>query len=211
MQWIFHLPTRASRRMYPVPPQTAQRTRSWSLTAPATLANEKAVAALPCIHHIVDANRLTWPGVGHHPDCQFASFIHASQQREPTWDLIIATRRKCRNWLSLNPPEKQKRHGSAYHQEAPLLSQGASAALWCLVVAALSTYPSLLVCAERLPAPKLQVCHLFAVLPRNPRFTRMLRLHGGSSSGEDKEEEKDGLKISRRDAYHQDAHLFWEG
>jgi hypothetical protein len=147
------------------------------------------VAALPCIQHILDANRLTWSGVGHHADCQFASFIHASQQREPTWDLIIDTRRKCRNWLRLHPSEKQKRHGSAYHQEAPLFSQGAIATLWCVVVAALRTHPSLLVCAERLPAPKLQVCHLFAVVPRNPRFTRMLRLRGGSSSGEDKEEE----------------------
>jgi hypothetical protein len=38
--------------------------------------------------------------------------------------------------------------------------KGASAALRCLVVAALSTYPGMRVCAERLPAPKLQVCHL---------------------------------------------------
>ena len=62
------------------------------------------------------------------------------------------------------------------------------AALWCVVVVFLSTYPGLLVCAERLPAPKFQVCHLFAVLPRNALFT--LRLRGGSSSGEDKEEAK---------------------
>jgi hypothetical protein len=91
----------------------------------------RGCSSLHSVQHILDANRLTWSGVGHHPDCQFASFIHASQQREPTWDLIIATRRKCRNWLSLKPPEKQKRHGSAYHQEAPLFSQGASAALVC--------------------------------------------------------------------------------
>jgi hypothetical protein len=63
------------------------------------------VAALPCIQHILDANRLTWSGVGHHPDCRFASFIHASQQREQTWDLMIDTRRKCRNWLRLDPPD----------------------------------------------------------------------------------------------------------
>ncbi len=31
-------------------------------------------------------------------------FIHASQQQEPTWDLIIDTRRKCRSWLRLNAP-----------------------------------------------------------------------------------------------------------
>ena len=53
-------------------------------------------------------------------------------------------------------------------------------ALWCVVVIFLSTYPGLLVCAERLPAPKF--------LPRNTLFT--LRLRGGSSSGEDKEEAK---------------------
>ena len=76
-----------------------------SLSAPAMLPNEEAVAALPCIQHILDANRLTWPDVRHHPDCQFASFIHASQQQEPTWDLIIDTRRKCRSWLRLNPPD----------------------------------------------------------------------------------------------------------
>ena len=86
-------------------PQTTQRIRSWSLSAPATLPNEQAVAALPCIQHILDANRLTWPGVGQHPDCPFASFIHASQQQEPTWDPIIDTRRKCRNWLRSNSPD----------------------------------------------------------------------------------------------------------
>jgi hypothetical protein len=67
-------------------------------------------------------------------------------------------------------------------------SQGASEAMWGVVVAALSTYPGVIVGAEGLAAPKLQVCHLFAVLRRNPRFTTMLRLRGGSSSGEDKEE-----------------------
>jgi hypothetical protein len=35
-----------------------QRTRWWSLAAPATLPNEQAVAALPHIQHILDANRL---------------------------------------------------------------------------------------------------------------------------------------------------------
>ena len=85
-------------------PQTTPRTRNWSLTAPATLRSEQAVAALPCIQHILDANRLTWSDVGHHPDCQCASFIHASQQQEPTWDLIMDTRRKYRNWLRRNPP-----------------------------------------------------------------------------------------------------------
>ena len=84
--------------------QTTQRSRSWSPTAPATLPNEQAVAAFPCIQQILDANRLTWPGVGLHPDCQFASFIHASQQQEPPRDPIIDTRRKCRRWLRLNPP-----------------------------------------------------------------------------------------------------------
>ena len=80
------------------------RSRSWTLTAPAALPNEQAVADLPCIQHILDANRLTWSDVGLHPDCPFASFIHASQQQEPTWDLIIDTRRKCRSWLRRNPP-----------------------------------------------------------------------------------------------------------
>jgi len=30
---------------------------------------------------------------------------HAGQQQEPTWDLIIDTRRKCRSWLRLDPPD----------------------------------------------------------------------------------------------------------
>ena len=30
---------------------------------------------------------------------------HAGQQQEPTWDLIIDTRRKGRTWLRLNPPD----------------------------------------------------------------------------------------------------------
>jgi hypothetical protein len=63
------------------------------------------VAALPCIQRILDANHLTWPDVGHHPDCPFAIFIHASQQHEPTRDLIIDTRRKCRTWLRFKPPD----------------------------------------------------------------------------------------------------------
>jgi hypothetical protein len=81
------------------------RTRSWSLTAPATLPHEEAVAALPCIQHTLDANRLTWSDVRLHPDRPFASFIHASPQQEPTWDLIIDTRRKCRKRLRLNSPD----------------------------------------------------------------------------------------------------------
>jgi hypothetical protein len=63
----------------------------------------KPLADLHCIQHILDANRLTWSDVGHHPDCQFASFIHASQQQEPNLELIIDTRRSCRSWLRLNP------------------------------------------------------------------------------------------------------------
>ena len=86
-------------------PQTTQRSRSWTLTAPATLPNEQAVAALPCIQHILDAHRLTWSGVGHHPDCQFSSFIHASPQQETTWDPIIDTRRKCRKRLWRDSPD----------------------------------------------------------------------------------------------------------
>jgi hypothetical protein len=93
-------------KMHCRPPQATQRTRSWSFTAPATLPNEQAVAALPCIQHILDANRLTWSDVGHHPDGQFASFIHASQRQEPNGDLIIDTRRKCRSWLRLKPPRR---------------------------------------------------------------------------------------------------------
>ncbi len=61
-----------NRKMEQRRPQTTQGSRSWSLTAPATLPNEQAVAAFPCIQNILDANRLTWPDVGLHPDCQFA-------------------------------------------------------------------------------------------------------------------------------------------
>jgi hypothetical protein len=61
-----------NRKMEQSAPQTTQRTRSWSLTATAMLPDEEAVAALPCNQQILDANRLTWSDVGHHPDCQFA-------------------------------------------------------------------------------------------------------------------------------------------
>jgi hypothetical protein len=63
------------------------------------------------MQHILDANRLTWSDVGHHPDCQFASFIHASQQR----DLIIDTPSKFRtrfrkeNIWGVKPREWMKR------------------------------------------------------------------------------------------------------
>jgi len=63
------------------------------------------VAALPCIQHKLDAKRLPWSDVGLHPDRPFACFIHSSQQQEPTRELIIDTRRKCRSWLRLNPPD----------------------------------------------------------------------------------------------------------
>ena len=48
-----------SRRFQTCRMQTTQRIRSWSLTEPATLTNEQAVAALPSIQHILDARRLT--------------------------------------------------------------------------------------------------------------------------------------------------------
>jgi hypothetical protein len=64
-------------------PQTTQRTRRWSLSAPATLPNEESVADLSCIQHILDANRLAWSDVGHHPDCQFASFIQSTTRTNP--------------------------------------------------------------------------------------------------------------------------------
>jgi hypothetical protein len=59
---------KANRKMEERGWQITQHTRSRSLTAQATLPNEQAAAALPCIQHILDANRLTWSGVGHHPD-----------------------------------------------------------------------------------------------------------------------------------------------
>jgi hypothetical protein len=73
---------------------------------PAAIPNEEVVADLPCIQHILDANRLTRSDFWHHPDCQFASFSKASQQQEPTWDLAKHRHaRKCRSWLRLNPPD----------------------------------------------------------------------------------------------------------
>jgi hypothetical protein len=41
------------RKMEQRGPQTTQRSRSWSLAAPATLPNEQAVAAFPCTQHIL--------------------------------------------------------------------------------------------------------------------------------------------------------------
>ena len=59
------------------------------------------MAALPCIQRIVDANRLTWSDVGHLPDCQFASFIHASQQQEPSGD-----QHRHAKEMQVNPPDR---------------------------------------------------------------------------------------------------------
>ena len=84
-------------------PQTTQRSRSWSLTAPVTLPNEETVVDLPCIRHILGTNRLTWSDVGHHPDLR-ASSTSVNNKQEPSWDLIIDTRRKFRNWIRRNPP-----------------------------------------------------------------------------------------------------------
>jgi hypothetical protein len=165
--------------------QTTQRSRSWSPTAPATLPNEENVAALPCIQHILDANRLIWPDVGQHPDCPFASFIHASQQQEPTCDLITDTHLPTRASRRVYPYRKLRnapdpgrfRRRRRFQTRKPLL-----------LFLAFSTY------LTRIAAPgpmlaSIQIVHLRAsstpVNIKNQHVTQSPTRQGNSGTGFD--------------------------
>jgi hypothetical protein len=78
---------KSGQKMSMVTYKITQRTRSWSLSAPATLPNVKGMADLPCIQHILDANRLTWPDVGHHPDLLICEIHPRQLTTKPTLDL----------------------------------------------------------------------------------------------------------------------------
>ena len=66
--------------------------------------NEKIAQALHSIQHVLEQHKLQWHDHGRNPDCQFTSFIHASQKTIPALEKIIEVRRACRNWLISNPP-----------------------------------------------------------------------------------------------------------
>ena len=67
-------------------------------------ANEKIAHALHSIQPLLEQHKLQWHDHGRNPDCQFTSFIHASQKTIPLEEDILLVRRTCKSWLSANPP-----------------------------------------------------------------------------------------------------------
>ena len=81
-----------------------RRTRSQTRETWPSHSNKHTDAALNLIHHILDAHDLIWHDKGRDPDCQFASFIHSKEKKEPAETLIQECRRNCRDWLLNHPP-----------------------------------------------------------------------------------------------------------
>ena len=82
--------------------QALTRSRS-KATGPAHQ-NKLIDDALQSIRPLLAGKHLEWHDKGRHPDCQFTSFIHATQKIVPELKQILDTRRKCRDWLFRNPP-----------------------------------------------------------------------------------------------------------
>jgi hypothetical protein len=61
--------------------------------------NEDIARALHSILPLLVQHQLHWDDIGRNPDCQFASFIHASEEKVPEDEQIIQVRRAVRSWL----------------------------------------------------------------------------------------------------------------
>ena len=61
--------------------------------------NEDIARALHSILPLLAQHQLYWHDIGRNPDCQFASFIHATEEKVPEHEQIIQVRRAVRSWL----------------------------------------------------------------------------------------------------------------
>ena len=66
--------------------------------------NKEIASALHSILPLLAQHQLQWHDFGRYPDCQFTSFIHASQESDPNLDKIMEVRRAVRNWLYAHRP-----------------------------------------------------------------------------------------------------------
>ena len=80
------------------------RTRSQHQAILQLHSNEEIVYALHSTQHLLAQHQLQWHDIGRNPDCQFASFIHASEEKVPDHEAIIQVRRAVRNWLFAHQP-----------------------------------------------------------------------------------------------------------
>ena len=80
------------------------RTRSRARATLPLHPNEEFAHALLSIQPLLAQYELDWHDHGRHPDCQFASFIHAAKKTVPGLEDIMAVRRACKNWLLVHPP-----------------------------------------------------------------------------------------------------------
>jgi hypothetical protein len=79
-------------------------TRSQSQAISQLHANKEIASALLSVLPLLAQHQLQWHDIGRNPDCQFSSFIHASEEKVPDLDKIMAVRRAARNWLYKHPP-----------------------------------------------------------------------------------------------------------
>ena len=61
--------------------------------------NKEIASGLHPVLPLLAQHQLQWHDVGRNPDCQFASFIHASMETDLNLDAIMVVRRAARNWL----------------------------------------------------------------------------------------------------------------
>ena len=80
------------------------RTRSQHQAILQLHSTEETTYALHSIQHLLAQHQLQWHDIGRNPDCQFASFIHASEEKVPDHEAIIQVRRAVRNWLFAHKP-----------------------------------------------------------------------------------------------------------
>ena len=74
-------------------------TRSRSQAISQLHPNKEIASALHSILPLLEQHQLQWHDIGRNPDCQFTSFIHASEEKVPEQEQIIQVRRAVRNWL----------------------------------------------------------------------------------------------------------------
>ena len=74
-------------------------TRSRSQAISQLHPNKEIASALHSILSLLEQHQLQWHDIGRNPDCQFTSFIHASEEKVPEQEQIIQVRRAVRNWL----------------------------------------------------------------------------------------------------------------
>jgi hypothetical protein len=79
-------------------------TRSRSQAISQLHPNEEIASALHSILPLLALHQLRWHDIGRYPECQFTSFIHASQESDPNLDKIMEVRRAVRNWLYAHRP-----------------------------------------------------------------------------------------------------------